>query len=266
MGRFTGDFYAGSLRVTTRVTVIFPEESNDVTPVLFGEPRVLYLLHTLSGSCEEWTRFSKIEYYAKKYNLTVIMPEVQRSFYCDSAAGPRYFTYVADELPEICNRWFRLNTARENTFIAGASMGGYGAVKIALRRPERFEAVASLSGVLDYPALIGRVLRGEMTDMCPEELRALHDVDAIPGGEDDVLALARRAAANPLRPRLLQLCGTEDHLYGDNQRFRRAAEEAGYGHTYREDPGEHAWPYWDKAIQWAIQFFCGLDWDTTPLY
>ena len=91
-------------------------------------------------------------------------------------------------------------------------------------------------------------------------------MDAVPGGEDDELALVRRAAKDPLRPRLLQLCGTEDHLYADNQRFRRAAEEAGYGHTYREDPGEHAWPYWDKAIQRAIQFFCKLNWDETPLY
>ena len=266
MGRFTGDFYAKSLQVTTRVTVIFPEESNDVTPVLFGEPRVLYLLHTLSGSCEEWTRFSKIEYYAKKYNLTVIMPEVQRSFYCDSAAGPQYFTYVADELPEICNKWFRLNAARENTFIAGASMGGYGAVKAALRRPERFEAAASLSGCLDYPALIGRVLRREWTDIWAQELRALHDPDTVPGGEDDVIALVRRVARDPLRPRLLQMCGTEDFIYGDNQRFHRAAEEAGYSHTFLESPGNHEWPYWDKAIQRAVQFFCKLDLDETPLY
>lgn len=266
MGRFTGVFYARSLQMTTHITVIFPEESNDVTPVQFGEPRVLYLLHGLSGSCEEWTRFSKIEYYAKKYNLIIIMPEVQRSFYCDGIAGPQYFTYVADELPQICDKWFRLNTSRENTFIAGESMGGYGAVKIALRRPERFEAVASLSGTLDYPALIGRVLRGEWTDVRPQELRILHDLNTVTGGENDVVALVRRTAGTPRRPRLIQLCGTEDFLYTDNQRFRHAADEAGYGHTYLESPGDHEWPYWDKAIQRAIQFFCKLDLNTTPIY
>ena len=61
-----------------------------------------------------------------------------------------------------------------------------------------------------------------------------------------------------IRPRLLQLCGTEDFLYENNQRFRSAAEEAGYGHVYMEAPGEHAWPYWDRAIQQAIRFFLGL--------
>jgi S-formylglutathione hydrolase FrmB len=102
MGIFSGNFYSESLAMTTRIQVIFPDLSNDVTPVITGTPRVLYLLHGLGGDCEEWTRFSKIEYYAKKYNFIIILPEVQRSFYCDTSYGPRYFTYIADELPEIC--------------------------------------------------------------------------------------------------------------------------------------------------------------------
>ena len=81
------------------------------------------------------------------------MPEVQRSFYTTGKVGIDYFHYVADELPAICGKWFHLDQRRENTFIAGESMGGYGAVKIALNRPGRYEAVASLSGVLDYVGL-----------------------------------------------------------------------------------------------------------------
>ena len=152
MGIFSGNFYSETLAMTTRIQVIFPDLSNDVTPVITGTPRVLYLLHGLGGDCEEWTRFSKIEYYAKKYNFIIILPEVQRSFYCDTSYGPRYFTYIADELPEICSRWFRLDESRETTFIAGESMGGYGAMKAALSRPQRFAAAASLSGALDYVA------------------------------------------------------------------------------------------------------------------
>lgn len=266
MGLFTGDFYSESLRMTTQIKVIFPDISNDVTPVIEGEPRVLYLLHGLAANSGEWTRFSKIEYYAKKYNFIIIMPEVQRSFYCDAAYGPQYFTYVADELPQICNRWFRLTNQREKTFIAGESMGGYGAVKVALRRPERFAAVASLSGVLDYAALCQKIMTGQWDDVCPQELRALHGESGMPGKEDDVLALVAQAAKDPNRPRMIQLCGTEDFLYEDNQTFRRIADEASYGHTYREGPGDHEWPYWDKAVQHAFQFFCGLDLDTTPIY
>ena len=81
MGLFTGNFYSKNLRMTTRINVIFPDVSNDVTPLYEGTPKVLYLLHGLSGNSDEWTRFSKIEYYAKKYNFIIIMPEVQRSFY-----------------------------------------------------------------------------------------------------------------------------------------------------------------------------------------
>ena len=266
MGIFSGNFYSESLAMTTRIQVIFPDLSNDVTPVITGTPRVLYLLHGLGGDCEEWTRFSKIEYYAKKYNFIIVLPEVGRSFYCDTAYGANYFTYVADELPAICGKWFRLDSRRENTFIAGESMGGYGAVKIGLSRPWRFSAIASLSGVLDYAALSCKVLHGEWTDMRPRELRAIHGNDGLPEKQDDVLDLVRREAKDPQRPGLIQLCGTEDFLYEDNQTFRRTAEEAGYGHTYREAPGDHEWPYWDKAIQHAFQFFCALDPDTTPIY
>lgn len=266
MGLFTGDFYSASLKMTTQIKVIFPEESNDVTPVITGTPGVLYLLHGLSGSSGEWTRFSKIEYYAKKYNFIIIMPEVQRSFYCDTAYGADYFTYVADELPAICAKWFNLDTSRENTFIAGESMGGYGAVKIGLSRPERFGGIAALSGVLDYVRFAERIRGNEWPDFQPGELLALHGGIGAPKDADDPLFLVRNQAKNPNRPRLIQLCGTEDFLYEDNQNFRRAAEEAGYGHLYMEAPGDHEWPYWDKAVQYAFQFFCGLDMTTTPIY
>lgn len=76
MGLFTGNFYSKNLRMTTQINVIFPDVSNDVTPLYEGTPKVLYLLHGLSGNSAEWTRFSKIEYYAKKYNFIIIMPEV----------------------------------------------------------------------------------------------------------------------------------------------------------------------------------------------
>lgn len=266
MGLFAGDFYSESLRMTSQIKVIFPDISNDVSPVFEGEPRVLYLLHGLGANSAEWTRFSKIEYYAKKYNFIVVMPEVQRSFYCDASYGPKFFTYVADELPAVCGRWFRLNADRENTFVAGESMGGYGAVKIGLRRPERFGAAASLSGVLDYKALSRRIMAEEWTEAKPRELQAIHGPAGLPGREDDVLELVKEMAADPRRPKLIQLCGREDFLYEDNQTFRRIAQEAGYGHTYREGPGDHEWPYWDKAIQHAFQFFCGLDLESTPIY
>lgn len=266
MGLFGGDFYSESLRMTTHLHVIFPELSNDVTPVIQGEPRVMYLLHGLAANSGEWMRFSKIEYYAKKYNFIIIMPEVQRSFYHNTCYGANYFTYVAEELPEICGRWFRLDTTRENTFIAGESMGGYGAALVGLSRPERFGGIACLSGVLNIHSFASRVLAGQWPEMLPWELKWIFGSDGTPGDAGDVLFLVQEVAKDPDRPKLIQLCGTEDFLYADNQTFRRTAERAGYGHVYLETPGDHEWPYWDKAIQYAFRFFCGLDPETTPIY
>lgn len=266
MGLFTGNFYSKNLRMTTQINVIFPDVSNDVTPLYEGTPKVLYLLHGLSGNSDEWTRFSKIEYYAKKYNFIIIMPEVQRSFYTTGKVGIDYFHYVADELPAICGKWFHLDQRRENTFIAGESMGGYGAVKIALNRPEKYEAVASLSGVLDYVGFTEMVLAGNWEDMSPQEIQSFHGEAGKPEEWENPLFLVEKLAKDENRPRLIQFCGTEDFLYENNQKFRKVAESNGYGHVYMEGPGDHEWPYWDKMIQRAIQFFLNLDLQTTKLY
>lgn len=111
MGLFKGTFYSSSLKMNTGINIIFPERSNDVDPLFTDEPKVLYLLHGLSGNEDEWTRFSKIEYYAKKYNFIIIMPRVDRSFYCNTTYKLNYFDYIADELPQIIGKWFRINTA-----------------------------------------------------------------------------------------------------------------------------------------------------------
>jgi putative tributyrin esterase len=266
VANFSGDFYSESLGMNTRLNVIFPDVSNDVTLEADGEPNVLYLLHGLSGNASEWNRFSKIEYYAKKYNFIIMMPEVQRSFYFDADYGPNYFTYVADELPQICRHWFRLPQERKKTFIAGESMGGYGAVKIALRRPEHFAAAATLSGVLNPERFFKEITHGKSNDLSPSEITALLGPEQKLKKEDDTLALIQKAAGLPNQPRLIQICGTKDSLYPDNLTFRDKAAEAGYEMTYLEWAGEHAWPFWDVAIQRALQFFLHMDLNSSPIY
>lgn len=259
MGLFKGTIYSSSLKMNTGINIIFPEQSNDVDPLFEDEPKVLYLLHGLSGNEDEWTRFSKIEYYAKKYNFIIIMPRVDRSFYCNTTYKLNYFDYIADELPQIMGKWFRINTARENTFISGESMGGYGAVKIGLSRPEKYAGIGALSGVLDYESFAKMIREQSWPDMEKEELDVLYD-------QDSPIKLAEKAVSLKQKPKLIQLCGTEDFLYENNQTFRRHLEKIGYEHTYREGPGEHAWPYWDKAVQYVFMFFRELDPDNTLIY
>ena len=245
--------------MNTGVNIIFPERSNDVDPLFEDRPKVLYLLHGLSGNEDEWTRFTKIEYYGKKYNFIIIMPRVDRSFYCNTRYRINYFDYIADELPEIMSRWFRIDNDRDNTFIAGESMGGYGAVKIGLSRPERYAGIGALSGVLDYDAFAKMIVSDQWPDMATEEIDALYD-------DDTPMKLAEKAVKLKTKPKLIQLCGTEDFLYENNQNFRKHLQKIGYEHTYREGPGEHAWPYWDKAVQYVFMFFRDLDPDKTTLY
>ncbi|GAA1487169.1 alpha/beta hydrolase [Brachybacterium fresconis] len=202
---------------------------------------VLYLLHGLSDDCTIWERRTSIERYATGKGIAVVMPEVRRSFYSDEAVGERYWTFVAEELPELVARTFRISTAREDTFVAGLSMGGFGAFKLALNHPERFAAAASLSGALD-PASLGLE---HNTGHLAERVWGGRD---LAGTADDLLG--RFATADPLSlPALFLDCGTEDALLEQNRRFIETAETASVDLTSRLRPGDHSWEFWDQGIQ-----------------
>ena len=96
---------------------------------------VLYLLHGLSDDHTIWSRRTSIERYAAEYELAVVMPDGERGFYTDMMQGPRYWTMLTEELPAIAASFFPISTRREDTYVAGLSMGGYGALKCALRLP-----------------------------------------------------------------------------------------------------------------------------------
>src|SRR5262249_36404389 len=114
---------------------------------------VLYLLHGMSDDHTVWQRRTSIERYVTRLNLAVVMPAVQRSFYTDTQTGQRYWTFISEEVPAVARAYFPLSELREETYVAGLSMGGYGAFKLALTYPERYAAAASLSGALDVVAL-----------------------------------------------------------------------------------------------------------------
>src|SRR5213080_4930690 len=139
------------------MTVLLPQRTTTQIGMAGGgsdePPPVLYLLHGLSDDDTIWLRRTSIERYVAPLGLAVVMPQVHRSFYTDQASGGNYWTFLSEELPELVGTLFRVSQRREDTFVAGLSMGGYGAVKWALRQPDRFAAAASLSGGLDVAAL-----------------------------------------------------------------------------------------------------------------
>ena len=212
--------------------------------------KTVYLLHGLTDNHTNWARFSSVERYAAENDIAVIMPNVDRSFYTDMCHGRKYYTFITDELLNYTRQLFKLSTKREDTFIAGLSMGGYGAFKIALRNPEIFEAAASFSGVLD----INYRFTVEKT-WDAEKFLVFGDVKNLDESEENIKYLLDNYSKSSPKPRLYQACGTEDFLYEDNQRFREWIKDTGFTHVYEEGPGGHEWSFWDKHIKKAIEYF-----------
>jgi len=212
--------------------------------------RTLYLLHGHSDDHTAWQRWTCIERYAEGLNLAVVMPAVHLSFYNDMAHGGKYWQFISEEVPAVVRDLFSLSAARKDNFVAGLSMGGYGAFKLALTHPERYAAAASLSGAVDLNEVV-RVKKHEPGNKAwLEEMRTVFgNLSKVPGSKNDLFMLARKAAKAPVKPRLYQCCGTEDELYPDNVRFRDGVSKLPLDLTYEEGPGEHNWAYWDKMIQ-----------------
>jgi S-formylglutathione hydrolase FrmB len=243
------DFFSDVLGLCCSMDVVLPQQTSGQigmeTVARRGRFPTLYLLHGLSDDHTIWQRRTSIERYVADLGLAVVMPAVHRSFYADMARGYRYWTFVSEELPAICRSFFPLSERREDTFVAGLSMGGYGAFKLALRCPDQYAAAASLSGALD----IRYLGQGEPAAVAEWE-NVFGDLGALAGSEDDLFHLAERVARSTgPKPRLFQWCGTGDFLHEGNVRFRDHAAALGLDLAYSESPGDHQWKYWDEQIQ-----------------
>lgn len=207
-----------------------------------GDPPVLYLLHGLSDDDTTWLRRTSVERYAAELGLAVVMPQVHRSFYTDEAHGSRYWTFLSEELPAVVAGFFRVSTDRRDTFVAGLSMGGYGALKWALREPDRFAAAASMSGALDVVAL--QQVQGLRSDV-DDRVFGGRSVAATP---DDLFWLIDQVDAVDV-PALSVSCGTEDPLVESNRRFVSALQDRKIAVDGSFGPGTHEWGYWDREIE-----------------
>ncbi|MGZ4437122.1 MAG: alpha/beta hydrolase [Nocardioidaceae bacterium] len=244
MAQLDVDFFSDALEMGTSMTVLLPQATDTEIGVTTARPAgdgmpVLYLLHGLSDDHTAWVRRTSIERYAALLGLAVVMPGAGRSFYADEAHGHRYWQFLSEELPAVVGSFFRVSQAREDTFVAGLSMGGYGALKWALRQPDRFAAAASLSGALDVVTLAGRPERRELFARV---------YDGTPGPDDDLLHLVGRTPAADL-PRLHVSCGTEDPLLPLNHAFVAEAGRHGVDVTTAWVPGGHEWGVWDAGIR-----------------
>ncbi len=248
--------FSESLGMCTTVNVILPQNTyRQIGLKGTGSPvdcPVLYLLHGLSDDQSIWLRRTCIERYATQFGIAVVMPNGYRSYYTDQAkTGIAYWKYISEELPELINGFFRFSRKREDTFVAGLSMGGYGAFKLALNHPERFAAAGCFSSVI-APWHFDRIAPN-----LAWELKATFgdDPDANTGSVNDLCHLAAAHIKNGTdMPAFYIACGTEDFLYSENIRYRDFLEKTGVKFTFHEEPGTHEWGFWDKQILAYLNF------------
>lgn len=246
-------FFSEVLGMCTHMNVLLPEENKGAIGMEgnsgSGKWKVLYLLHGLSDDYTIWQRQTSIERYAAGKPLAVIMPETQRGWYTDMKYGFKWYTYFTEELPIIVKSFFpNVSTAREDTFVAGLSMGGYGALKLALSLPGQYACAASLSGAVDVAELF------EKADEKDEAVNVFGDCSAIRGSGNDLFALAKKLEDAPVRPRLYMWCGIRDFLYWQNVRMRNLLKGLDFDLTYEESDGDHQWKYWDEKIQTVLNW------------
>lgn len=233
----------------TSIDVIIPQKRTNgeigIKNNAKGEKyKTLVLLHGLSDNSRIWTRRTCIDRYATEKGIAVVMPSGDRSFYTNMRYGDRFADFIGKEVLAVAREYLPLSDKREDTFIAGNSMGGYGAMKTALKFPETFSAAAGLSSVADvkkfmaerYPFL-GEVIFGE----------------EVPDSED-LFALTTANESNPLRPSLYMIEGLGDFMLEENRRLAKHIKALDYDFTYEEYEGVHDWAFWDSYIQKVLNW------------
>jgi putative tributyrin esterase len=238
------------LQTDTTLTITLPELAKARRKLRFP---TLYLLHGGSEDSTSWVRLSRVEEYAEEKKLMTVSIDAMSSAYADMAHGGKYFSFLTEEVPRLVRALFPSSARREDTFIAGFSMGGQGALKAAFRRPDLYAAALPISGARDVISLFEKWEKSESGPDLAGVRDALGPINMIRGGENDICALAERlAASDKERPRLFVACGTEDYAYSLTADYHEFLLRLGIEHRFYTAPGIHGYRFADLAIREAI--------------
>ena len=209
---------------------------------------VIYLLHGLFGHFDNWTMKTGVAEYAEHYKFIIVTPEGGDGWYTDSATVPndKYESYIIQELIPEVEKNYRTMADRKHRFIAGLSMGGYGAIKFGLKYPDMFSLIGSFSGALDAPLRLE-----DNKNLRPSIVSVFGPDGSKTRKENDIFNLLRDASPDAVKniPYIYMACGTEDFLFQTNRDFDNILIEKKVPHEYRERPGVHDWVFWDGQIQ-----------------
>ncbi|MBR2696077.1 MAG: prolyl oligopeptidase family serine peptidase [Parasporobacterium sp.] len=232
--------------------VVFTDEIKDFKEYYTFQPfKTLYLLHGAWDSGKQWVENTSALRLAEEANLALVIPSVGNTFYANTLYGVKYEDYFMQEVIGFVQGLFPLSDKREDNFIAGVSMGGYGALKTVFKDTSLFSKAAVMSAVVDisYSARIIRTIGvetdhtiGKWKELKGSEYDLIPMLDALEGKYETI-------------PELLLICGTEDYLREINEEFHLLLDQKGVRNTYRDYPGFHDWKFWDEHLKECIDFF-----------
>lgn len=258
------DFFSDCLRRRVEYHVALPDDCAADTPEAAEKRKQLKILVFLHGYCEMGIDFlekTDIEQLAGKYGLCVILPNGENSFYLDGkATGRQYGTYVGKEIPNHARTVLGLTDRREDTFIGGTSMGGFGAIHTGLYFPECYAGIFGMSSAL----IMDLVASGEVGMAHGIANQEYYDLMFGPGEElltstNDPRELLRRLKAEGREiPRIYMACGTSDFMIEQSRAFHRFLTELEVAHLYEEAEGAHNFEFWKPQMEYGIRGVLGL--------
>lgn len=248
------NYVSSALQRTVPLQVILPVDKLTPDGKLPAEKKfkTLYLLHGYLGNYTDWVSGTRIQRWAEERDLCVVMPSGDNAFYVDRpATGNCYGQFIGEELVEVTRRMFPLSRKREDTFIGGLSMGGFGAMRNGLKYHKTFGAIISFSGVL-------QMIENSSANLQKADLLFLEGIfgnleDALTSDKNPAVLAKNLASCQP-KPNIYIACGTEDYLISHSRNFRDLLKDNGFQVTYEEGPGGHEWDFWDTYIKKAIDW------------
>ena len=260
MARLQIEYYSNALRRTTAFEMLIPNDFPENIPWEKGAAhsrpmKTLFLLHGYTGKAGNWVP----EGLPEKYNFAIVMPTAENSFYLDGeATGTAYQTMVGVELVDYVRKTFNLALSAEDTYIAGLSMGGFGALHTGLAYPDRFGKICALSSALIVHEVAKMQPGGGNSVANYAYYAACFGDPATAEGRDvnpEVLAHNLKAAGAKI-PEIFMACGSEDFLIESNRAMHRFLEEEGIEHLYLEGKGVHDMVFWreyiTKGVEWMF--------------
>lgn len=241
----TVSIYSDAMHKAFNCVVIKPESYKKKK----NEFPVVYLLHGYSGKYSDWiTKVPELKDQADRLQLLIVCPDGGfSSWYFDSPVDPvmRYETYIANEVPTYIDAHYRTLKVRSARAITGLSMGGHGALFLALRHAETFGACGSMSGGVDLDESKGKF----------DVMKRLGDTvqQAENWKRYSVLNAVENRPSEPLA--IIFDCGVEDFFYQGNKKLHKKMLDLKIAHDYIERPGQHDWNYWSNSVLYQLLFF-----------